>query len=101
MPPCFAMHCLRLIPCGLLLALVASADTRDTTTATAPSTLRFATWNLEWLVDGATLHTARMACRDSRPTSLPCDVVRELARDSADLARLASYARRLDADVIA
>ena len=32
---------------------------------------------------------------------LPCDVARELARDSADLAKLAHYARRLDADVIA
>jgi endonuclease/exonuclease/phosphatase family metal-dependent hydrolase len=95
------MHCLRLIPCGLLLALVASAGTRDMSAATAPTTLRLATWNLEWLVDGPTAHAARMACRDGRPTPLPCDVVRELARDSADLARLASYAGRLDADVIA
>jgi len=94
------MRCLRLIPCGLLLAFTANAGTRDTAGA-AHATLRIATWNLEWLVDGATAHAARIACRDSRPATLPCDVVRELARDSADLARLASYAQRLDADVIA
>jgi endonuclease/exonuclease/phosphatase family metal-dependent hydrolase len=35
------------------------------------------------------------------PSDLPCDVVRELPRSSADLARLAHYARRLDADVVA
>jgi endonuclease/exonuclease/phosphatase family metal-dependent hydrolase len=32
---------------------------------------------------------------------MPCDVARELDRDTADLARLAHYARQLDADVIA
>jgi endonuclease/exonuclease/phosphatase family metal-dependent hydrolase len=85
--------------CGLLLALTASAGPRDM--AAAPAPLRIATWNMEWLVDGATAQAARIACRDGEPAPLPCDVVRTLARDSADLARLASYARRLDADVVA
>jgi endonuclease/exonuclease/phosphatase family metal-dependent hydrolase len=94
-----AMRCLRWICFGLLLVLAASADTHSTALAAA-RTLRIATWNMEWLVDGPTAHAARIACRDNRPAPLPCDVVRELARDSADLARLARYAERLDADVI-
>jgi len=63
--------------------------------------LTIATWNLEWLVSPATLHAARLACRQGRRSTLPCDVTSTLARDSADLARLASYASGLDADVIA
>jgi endonuclease/exonuclease/phosphatase family metal-dependent hydrolase len=42
-----------------------------------------------------------MTCRQSQESALPCDVARELSRDSADLARLARYVRELDADVIA
>jgi endonuclease/exonuclease/phosphatase family metal-dependent hydrolase len=63
--------------------------------------LAIATWNLQWLVDGPTARDARLACRQLQASVLPCDVARELSRDSADLARLAGYARRLDADVIA
>jgi endonuclease/exonuclease/phosphatase family metal-dependent hydrolase len=63
--------------------------------------LRIATWNLQWLVDGDTALAARIACRDGQPAPLPCDVVRALPRSSADLARLATYARQLDADVVA
>ncbi|MGC4029643.1 MAG: endonuclease/exonuclease/phosphatase family protein [Steroidobacteraceae bacterium] len=63
--------------------------------------LRVATWNLEWLVAPATAHAGRLACDAGRRTALPCDVARRLARDSADHARLAAHARRLDADVIA
>jgi endonuclease/exonuclease/phosphatase family metal-dependent hydrolase len=95
------MHCLRFMTCSLLLAFTAGAHAHDVTAATTPATLRIATWNLEWLVDGPTARAARSACRDNRPAPLPCDVVRELARDSADLARLARYAQRLDADIIA
>lgn len=68
----------------------------------APRTpLKIATWNLQWLVDGATARDARIACRQVEAGALPCDVVRELSRDSADVARLARYVRALDADVIA
>lgn len=63
--------------------------------------LHIATWNLQWLVDPDTAREARVACRAGRRAALPCDVARDLARDSADLARLAHYTRRLDADVIA
>lgn len=63
--------------------------------------LKIATWNLEWLVAPDTARRARIACREQRRAPLPCDVVRRLARDSADLARLAQAARRLDADVVA
>jgi endonuclease/exonuclease/phosphatase family metal-dependent hydrolase len=63
--------------------------------------ITFATWNLEWLVTSETAHAARLACRSGKRASLPCDVAETLSRDSADIARLAAYARRLDADIIA
>jgi len=63
--------------------------------------LAIATWNMEWLVSPATAHAARMACRAGHRAALPCDVARDHSRDSADLDRIARYARRLDADVIA
>lgn len=63
--------------------------------------ITIATWNLEWLVSPATSHAGRLACRSGQRSSLPCNVVEEIARDSADLARLAAYARRLDADIVA
>lgn len=97
------MLCLRLLCTSLLLAF-ASCAPAHAAGAPAPlprATLRLATWNMEWLVDGPTAREARIACRDAQPSRLPCDVVRELSRDSADIARLAAYARQLDADVVA
>lgn len=41
------------------------------------------------------------ACRSGHRAALPCDVARDHSRDSADLDRIARYARSLDADVIA
>jgi len=82
----------------LLLLSLAAATIRPRPPRT---TLSIATWNMEWLVSPATAHAARLACRGGRRATLPCDVARDLARDSADLARLAWYARSLDADVIA
>jgi exonuclease III len=67
----------------------------------ADQALKIATWNLEWLVTPATAQAGRLACLAGRRAPLPCDVALEHARDSADLARLAAYARRADADVIA
>ncbi len=86
---------------GLALVLATTLLVRSGSGPAAPLSLRLATWNLEWLVDGNTARAARIACRDGQPSALPCDVARELSRDSADLARLARYARELDADVIA
>jgi endonuclease/exonuclease/phosphatase family metal-dependent hydrolase len=94
----------RPVTTGLLLALtlglIVWAVARGEETA-GPRPLRIATWNLQWLVDQQTARMARIACRDDADSPLPCDVARALARDSADLARLAALVRRLDADVIA
>jgi endonuclease/exonuclease/phosphatase family metal-dependent hydrolase len=65
------------------------------------STLRLATWNMEWLVSPATAQAARLACRAQRRATLPCDVASSIRRDTADFARLAAHVRKLDADVIA
>lgn len=69
--------------------------------AYSASPVTIASWNLEWLVSQKTAHASRLACDSGRSAPLPCDVARELARDSADLARLAHYARKLDADIVA
>jgi endonuclease/exonuclease/phosphatase family metal-dependent hydrolase len=90
---------MRRIPEMILLLLSLAAATMPAR-AEAPL-LSIATWNMEWLVSPATAHAARRACRDNRRAPLPCDVARDLSRDSADLSRLAWYARQLDADVIA
>lgn len=82
----------------LLVLSLAAATMRPRPPGT---TLAIATWNMEWLVSPATAHAARLACRRGSRALLPCDVARGQSRDSADLARLAWYARHLDADVIA
>lgn len=69
--------------------------------STTPPGLVIASWNMEWLVSQETAHVARLACDAGRTSTLPCDVARDLSRDSADLARLVHYVRKLDADVIA
>ncbi len=85
---------------GVVLTVGGGLFVRDA--GKAPRTvLTIATWNLQWLIDGPTARDARIACRQMQVSALPCDVARELSRDSADLARLASYVRKLDADVIA
>jgi endonuclease/exonuclease/phosphatase family metal-dependent hydrolase len=95
------MRSSRLFLAGLPLVLAASFAMSDAAAPAAMTPLRLATWNLEWLVDGSTARAARIACRDAGISALPCDVVRELSRNSADLAHLADYAKQLDADVIA
>lgn len=85
----------------VMLALSLAAATIRPGGADRDDVITLATWNLEWLVSPATSHAGRLACRSGRRSSLPCDVAEELARDSADLARLAAYARQLDADIIA
>jgi endonuclease/exonuclease/phosphatase family metal-dependent hydrolase len=89
----------------LLLCLLVAAPAATTalwSARAAPAdAITIATWNMEWLVTAQTAHAARLACRNGQRAALPCDVVRQLARDSADLARLASYASELDADIVA
>jgi endonuclease/exonuclease/phosphatase family metal-dependent hydrolase len=85
---------------GLILASAATAALIGPARRASGDTLTIATWNMEWLVSPATAHAGRLACRNGRRTSLPCDVAED-ARNSADLARLATYVRELDADVIA
>ncbi len=68
--------------------------------------LKIATWNLEWLITPAALRALVPTCVSegaARPRGryIPCDVARDLARTQEDFAALASYARKLDADVVA
>ena len=94
---------MRFIP-PLLLALVwslgASAAGAD------KSTLKIATWNLEWFMTPETLRALTPACtprdapRDGARRAVPCDIAHELARSNEDVAALRRHARALDADVI-
>jgi predicted extracellular nuclease len=88
-----AWHC----AVGILVAGAACSSP----TPFAAGSLTIASWNLEWLLSQETGHFSRQACDSGQPSPVPCDVASELARDSADLARLAHYAKQLDADVIA
>ncbi len=84
---------------ALALGLITWARGGDAFSTTR--TIRLATWNLQWLVSPGTARAARIACREGRPSPLPCDVARGHARDSADFGALAREASRLHADVIA
>lgn len=84
-----------------LLVLPLAAATMHRSVVPALHELTVATWNLEWLVTPETAQRSRLNCRAGQPAALPCDVARNLARDSADLARLAAYANSVDADVFA
>jgi endonuclease/exonuclease/phosphatase family metal-dependent hydrolase len=90
----------RLLLC-LLAALAIGAIAVWPAGAGHSDTIVIATWNLEWLVTPETAHAGRLACRNGRRSALPCDVAQKLSRDSADIARLAAYARELDADIVA
>jgi endonuclease/exonuclease/phosphatase family metal-dependent hydrolase len=75
--------------------------------ADSTSTLKIATWNLEWLISPPAFHNLKAGCApEGTPVRgdvrrLPCDVAARLERSSRDFAILARYARVLDADVIA
>jgi endonuclease/exonuclease/phosphatase family metal-dependent hydrolase len=91
----------RLLLLCLLLAIPVATTALWSVRAAPGDVIRIATWNMEWLVDATTAHAARLACRSGQRAALPCDVAQQLARDSADLARLAAYASELDADIVA
>jgi endonuclease/exonuclease/phosphatase family metal-dependent hydrolase len=82
----------------LALAATCSAATR--------SSLKLATWNLEWFMKPETLRALTPACtpadapRDGARRAVPCDVAHELGRSGEDIAALRKYARELDADVV-
>jgi endonuclease/exonuclease/phosphatase family metal-dependent hydrolase len=90
----------RLLLC-LLAAIALGAIAGWPAGAGHSDTIVIATWNLEWLVTPETAHAGRLACRNGQRSALPCDVAQDLSRDSADIARLAAYARELDADIVA
>ncbi|MEO8316248.1 MAG: endonuclease/exonuclease/phosphatase family protein [Pseudomonadota bacterium] len=95
------MHAVRKLLLFSAAAVVPLAFATKWHAAARDDAITIATWNLEWLVSPATIHAGRLACRSGQRANLPCDVVRELARDSADVARLAQYARALNADIVA
>jgi endonuclease/exonuclease/phosphatase family metal-dependent hydrolase len=73
----------------------------------ADSTLKIATWNLEWLISPVAFQKLKAGCApEGTPVRgdvrrLPCDVAGRFERSSRDFAALARYARVLDADVVA
>jgi len=89
----------------MLCALATTvAGAQDSTTL---SSLKIATWNLEWLIAPATFKPLKGTCVPKGASAfaserrLPCDVAQRFERSSRDFATLARYARELDADVIA
>jgi endonuclease/exonuclease/phosphatase family metal-dependent hydrolase len=95
---CHGVRQLAITLAGLALLLPSPA---------APRTIRLATWNLEWLMTPATFQSLAGHCttadqaREWKQRSIPCDVAARLERSATDIAGLAGYARRLDADVVA
>jgi endonuclease/exonuclease/phosphatase family metal-dependent hydrolase len=74
----------------------------------APRTsVKLASWNLEWLISPAQFRLLKNNCiPQGAPVMgserrIPCDVAARFERSSRDFDALASYARELDADVIA
>ena len=102
---------------ALVGALLLGAHAAAAGAVDAPTTLKLATWNLEWLIAPATFKSLKNTCvpkgasqdvrsRNGGPSianerRLPCDVAQRLERSSRDFASLAHYARELNADVIA
>lgn len=86
---------------SLCIALTASAASQPT------SSLKLATWNLEWLIAPENFRTLRAHCAPKGEAvrgdirRLPCDVAFQMERGSGDFRTLARYAKQLNADVIA
>lgn len=88
----------------LWLCLATHAATAQVATR---SDIKIATWNLEWLIAPQALAKLEATCIPSgeRPRGsaryVPCDAVAANGRSAADFQTLATYARKLDADVVA
>ncbi len=73
----------------------------------AASTLKLATWNLEWFMRPEILKSLTPGCtpanapRDGARRAVPCDVAHEMLRSGEDIAAMREYAKTLDADVVA
>jgi endonuclease/exonuclease/phosphatase family metal-dependent hydrolase len=73
----------------------------------AASTLKIASWNLEWFMRPETLKSLTPGCtpaeapRDGARRAVPCDVAHEMLRSGEDIAAMRDYAKTLDADVVA
>jgi endonuclease/exonuclease/phosphatase family metal-dependent hydrolase len=71
------------------------------------TSLKLATWNLEWLIAPAVMRELRAHCvPDNIPIGgnerrIPCDVALRFNRSTTDFQALARYANELNADVIA
>lgn len=67
--------------------------------------LKVATWNLEWLIDPVEFDRLAPTCTtnraDGNSRDIPCNIVPKLKRTEADFKSLQTYAKRLNADVIA
>jgi endonuclease/exonuclease/phosphatase family metal-dependent hydrolase len=77
------------------------------TSAQAYSTVKLATWNMEWLIAPADFRALQERCAKNgaavggNERRLPCDVAYRFERALSDFNGLARYAKALDADVIA
>lgn len=96
-----------LLLCAALLGCGDPAERERQPPATAPATLKLATWNLEWLIAPEVFRPLKEGCAPpgtpipGNERRLPCDVAYRHERSALDLQALARYARQLDADVIA
>lgn len=92
---------------ALLLTLLVSTGEVGAANRSNDSTLRMATWNLEWLIAPREFRELTATClpRNASPGNreryIPCNVADELQRSEADFRALRKVASELDADVIA
>jgi len=97
---------------ALLIGLVAigPACSDESTPGPRPapsSTLKLATWNMEWLIAPNVLRGLREHCAPDgsriggNDRRIPCDIAATYDRSTSDFRALARYAKQLNADVIA
>jgi endonuclease/exonuclease/phosphatase family metal-dependent hydrolase len=88
---------------GLAILQIAAAEAPPS----ASQSLKLATWNLEWLIAPSQFRLLKTNCiPQGAPAAgserrIPCDVAARFERSARDFDALATYARELDADVIA
>ena len=92
---------------SLLFTLTLCSGEANAKSDTSGTTLRMATWNLEWLIAPREFRELTATClpRNASPGNraryIPCNVADELQRSEADFRALRKVATELDADVIA